>query len=371
MYFEEGVGMMRTCEGGCLHADEVALDGLAQTDGGFAGDVLVEQMLLHGLERLGEVLLGERLSAHNVPKVPPNRAQARPNQTAGGCCCGFVLLRVLFLNDSVHLFVEVLQHKLALVRLASPCVLVDFLKLLRLCCALANVRLRVVQDHVAVLLLCAQLAPCPVLLGALPLALCRCFVSGGCWRGASGRLLPVSPRQLCASRSRLPRQDAATWCVRPRGVWCLHWGRVCARVEEKPLRRLLQGDWRGALLGAVVVDAGVGGGDLDARGARVALALKLLHLAVKVGPELVAIDNAAVLRLQLLAVQAHKQRAHIVEQLVDPCQVHQALVDGDEDEAQVFRLRPLDCVSFPLVCGPRPALVGLWQCALLDEDVAD
>jgi hypothetical protein len=51
--------------------------------------------------------------------------------------------------------------------------------------------------------------------------------------------------------------------------------------------------------------------------------------------------------------------------------VHQALVDGDEHEAQVFRLCPLDCVSLPLVCGLRPALIGLWQCALLDEDVAN
>ena len=363
--------MVLTCEGGRLHADEVALDRLAQADGGFAGDVLVEQVLLHGLERLGEVLLGERLPAHHVPEVAPDGAQARPNQAAGGCCCGLVLLRVLLLDDGVHLLIEVLQHKLALVRLAAPCVLVDLLKLLRLCCPLAHVRLRVVQDHVAVLLLCAQLAPCPVLLGALPLALRRCFVSRGCWRGASGRLLPVSPRQLCASRPRFPCQDAATWCVRPRGVWCLHWGRVCARVEEGPLRGLLQGDWRRALLGAVVVDAGVGGGDLDARGAGVALALELLHLAVEVGPERVAIDSAAVGCLQLLAVEAHKQRAHVVEQLVDPCQVHQALVDGDEHEAQVFRLRPLDCVSLPLVRGPRPALVGLRQCALLNEDVAN
>lgn len=361
----------RTGEAGGLHADEIALDGLAQAHGGFARDVLAEEMLFHCLEGLGEILLCQCLAADDVPEVAAYCAQAGADD-ASGCCCGcLVLLCVLLLDDGVHLLVKVLEHELALVCLAAPCVLVDFLELLGFGRAVTDVGLRVVKHHVAVLFFCAQLAPCPVLLGALALALRGCLVSRGGWRGTPGGLLPVSARHLCAGGSDLPCQNVARWGGRPRGVGRLHWRRVGACVEQGSLRRLLQSCCGRALLGAVVVDARVRGGDLDARGTGVALALKLLHLPVEVWPELVAVDDAAKLRLQLLAVQADEQCAHIVEQLVDPRQVHEALVDGDEYEAEVFCLRPLHRVSLLLVRGFRPAVLGLWQCALLDKDLAD
>jgi hypothetical protein len=366
-----GVGKGRTGEAGGLHADEIALDGLAQAHGGFARDVLAEEMLFHCLEGLGEVLLCQRLAADDVSEVAAYGAQTGADDAAG-CCCGcLLLLCVLLLDDGVHLLVEVLEHELALVCLAAPCVLVDLLELLGLGRAVAQVGLRVVEHHVAVLFFCAQLAPCPVLLGALALALCGCLVPGGSGRGAPRGLLPVSARHLCAGWSDFPCQDVAPWRGRPRGVGRLYGRRVGACVEQGSLRRLLQGCGGRALLGAVVVDARVRGGDLDARGTGVALALQLLHLPVEVRPELVAVDDAAELRLQLLAVQADEQRAHIVEQLVDPRQVHEALVDGDEYEAEVFCLRPLHCVALLLVRGFRPAVLGLWQCALLNEDLAD
>jgi hypothetical protein len=46
-----------------------------------------------------------------------------------------------------------------------------------------------------------------------------------------------------------------------------------------------------------------------------------MHLTVKVGAEFVAVDHTAVSCLQLLAVKADEECAHIVEQLVDPCEV--------------------------------------------------
>src|SRR5690242_21517572 len=142
----------RTCEGGRLHADEIALDRVAETHSGFAGDVLAEEMLFHGLEGLGEVFFCECLAANDVSKVSPDCAETGANDAAGCCCRCLVLFSVLLLDDGVHLLVEVLEHELALCCLAPPCVLVDFLELLRLGVAIAEVRLRVVQHHVAVLL---------------------------------------------------------------------------------------------------------------------------------------------------------------------------------------------------------------------------
>ncbi len=238
----------------------------------------------------------------------------------------------------------------------------DLLHVFGLCGVIADVRLRVVKHHVSVLLFCAQLAPCPVLLGALTLALRRGLVAGGMGRRTTSRLLPISPRHLCAGWSCLGCENVARWRwgCRSRGVWGLYWGRVVARVEECALRRFLQSFYGRTLLRAVVVDAGLWGSDLDARCARVTLAFELLHLPVKVGAELVAVDDAAELRLELCAVQADKEGAHIVEQLVDPCQVDKTLVDGDEDEAQVFCVRPLEGVALLLVRWLGPAVVGLW-----------
>ena len=51
-----------------------------------------------------------------------------------------------------------------------------------------------------------------------------------------------------------------------------------------------------------------------------------MHLTVKVGTEFIAVDHTAVFRFQLLAVKADEECAHIVEQLVDPCEVDQTLI---------------------------------------------
>jgi hypothetical protein len=46
-----------------------------------------------------------------------------------------------------------------------------------------------------------------------------------------------------------------------------------------------------------------------------------VHLAIEVRAELVAVDDAAVLRLQLLAVETDEECAHIVEKFVYPGEV--------------------------------------------------
>ena len=47
-----------------------------------------------------------------------------------------------------------------------------------------------------------------------------------------------------------------------------------------------------------------------------------MHLSVEVGAEFVAVDDTAVLRLQLLAIEADEECAHIIEELIDPRQVY-------------------------------------------------
>jgi hypothetical protein len=49
-----------------FHADEVALDTLAQPDDSFAGDVLAQEMFFHAFDGLDKVFFGERLSAYDV-----------------------------------------------------------------------------------------------------------------------------------------------------------------------------------------------------------------------------------------------------------------------------------------------------------------
>lgn len=84
----------------------------------------------------------------------------------------------------------------------------------------------------------------------------------------------------------------------------------------------------GAFFGAVIVGTRLGCGELDRGRTRVARALQLVELPVEIGPESVTIDDAAVLSLQLLAVEADKEGADIVEELVYPREVDQTLIYG-------------------------------------------
>jgi hypothetical protein len=77
---EERVG--HTGKVGRLHADEIALDAITQPHGGLARDVLAQQVVFHALERLGQVLLGERLAADDIAEETPNSTEARPDDTA-------------------------------------------------------------------------------------------------------------------------------------------------------------------------------------------------------------------------------------------------------------------------------------------------
>ena len=47
-----------------------------------------------------------------------------------------------------------------------------------------------------------------------------------------------------------------------------------------------------------------------------------MHLSIEVGAEFIAVDYTAVFCLQLLAIEADEECAHVVEELVDPCQVY-------------------------------------------------
>lgn len=53
-----------------------------------------------------------------------------------------------------------------------------------------------------------------------------------------------------------------------------------------------------------------------------------MNLPIEVGAESVAIDDTAVLRLELLAIETDEQGANIIEKLVYPCQVDQTLIYG-------------------------------------------
>lgn len=160
--------------------------------------------------------------------------------------------------------------------------------------------------------------------------------------------------------------------VRARGVGGRHRGGVLRGVVQRLLLPVQRSGHRQALVGALVdargrgeLCAGVGGG------AAVALALEVLDLALEVGGKLVAGDGAGVLCLELLAVQADEEGADVVQQLVDPRHVHQRLVDGDEDEAQLLCLGPLEGVALLAVGGLGARIVRVRLHALLDEDVAD
>jgi hypothetical protein len=53
-----------------------------------------------------------------------------------------------------------------------------------------------------------------------------------------------------------------------------------------------------------------------------------VDLPVEVCPKLVAVYDASVLFLQLLAIESYEEGAHVVEELVDPGQMHEGLVDS-------------------------------------------
>jgi hypothetical protein len=184
----------RTCEVGRLHADKIAFYTVAQPDRSLKRHILLQEMLLHTLERLHEIFLCERFPAHDVPEETPYCAYTRAHDAAWCRQCLLVLLRVLSRYDGVHLLVEVFQYELALVGLAPPRVLSDLLQRLVLRRSLAQVRLRVVE-HRVILLFRAKFAPCSILLGAaLAFPPARRLVSRRYWPRSQRRdLLLIAP----------------------------------------------------------------------------------------------------------------------------------------------------------------------------------
>jgi hypothetical protein len=135
---------------------------------------------------------------------------------------------------------------------------------------------------------------------------------------------------------------------------------------------LVEERWRGReLVCAFVVCTRGRRGDSDAGCTRIVRAFEVVHLPVEVGSELVAVHDATVLRLELFAVEADKEGAHIVEEPVDPRQVDKTLVDGDKDEAEVLGRRPLQRVALLAVRRFRAGVLGLRLDALLNKNVAD
>lgn len=101
-------------EAACLEANKVTLDTLAQPDGSLPGNVLVQQVVFHAPERLGQVFLGQRLALDDVLEVATDGTQAGANQTGRGVGRGARLLGLGRCKDSIDLVIEILEDKLAL-----------------------------------------------------------------------------------------------------------------------------------------------------------------------------------------------------------------------------------------------------------------
>src|SRR5690606_3550711 len=79
--------------------------------------------------------------------------------------------------------------------------------------------------------------------------------------------------------------------------------------------------------------------------------------------------------LELVAVEAHEDGLNVVDELVDPGQVKERAVDGDEDDAELLAEGPSEAVLVVLVRGVHGGGSAI-LCAsnrglFLDEDVRD
>ena len=123
----------RTLETPRLDPDETPLDALAQAHGGLSSDVLLEEVLLHPLERFLEVVPRQGLAAHDVSEQAGQRAEARPHDTARGrSAVGFPVAGRG--EDRVDFVVEVAQHKLSVAGLPAPRFVPDRLLVVSPCC---------------------------------------------------------------------------------------------------------------------------------------------------------------------------------------------------------------------------------------------
>lgn len=89
-----------------------------------------------------------------------------------------------------------------------------------------------------------------------------------------------------------------------------------------------------------------------------------------------AVDAGSVGLLEVLGILLDEERAGDVEQVVDPSEMQDGLVDSDKDQTQVLGRRPLQRVLFLLERGVsrRQGVLGRLcdrASAVLDEDVVD
>lgn len=100
-------------ETGRLDAHQFLLDTLAQPDRGLAGDILLQEVLLHALHGFVEIRLGERLAANHVAEQAAHGAEAGAQETAAlGARPGVGLFGLGGGEDIVDLVAQILEDEL-------------------------------------------------------------------------------------------------------------------------------------------------------------------------------------------------------------------------------------------------------------------
>lgn len=98
-----------------LDSEQFLLDALAQPDGSLARDVLLQQVLLHALHGVVEVLFGQCLSAHDVAEEAADGVDSGAKEAGLGLRLGVcALLLCLGGEDLVDFVLQVIEQELAL-----------------------------------------------------------------------------------------------------------------------------------------------------------------------------------------------------------------------------------------------------------------
>lgn len=98
--------------------------------------------------------------------------------------------------------------------------------------------------------------------------------------------------------------------------------------------------------------------------------VELLDKSIEGRSEVGTVEVGGLLACEVISVLLDEEATDYIEQIVDPGQVEDGLVDGDKDQAEIFGVGVFERVLVGLEGGiPRLALQALG--ALLDEDVVD
>lgn len=89
-------GCGRTLKASGLRTDKLMLDSFTQSNGGFSGNVLVQQVFLHSLHWLLHVRVGQYFTANHIAEKATDSPHASLNHTAFRRC---LILLVGILQD--------------------------------------------------------------------------------------------------------------------------------------------------------------------------------------------------------------------------------------------------------------------------------